>query len=643
MLSLNNIAVHFGADVLFEDVSFQVNPKERIALAGRNGAGKTTLLNIIAGKREPTSGTIAYPADMSIGYLPQHLLTQDHHTLREEARLAFSKELQLERTLAQLSEELQYRTDYESDSYMELVQRIANLTELLALYNPEQQEAAIAQTLKGLGFLQEDLDRPTSEFSGGWRMRIELAKILLSRPDLILLDEPTNHLDMESIIWLEGFLQKSGAAVIMVSHDQRFLDNVTTRTIEISMGRIYDYKTNYSHYLQLREELYEQQKRAYLNQQKEIQKTEDFIERFRYKATKAVQVQSRLRQLEKLERVEIDELDRRAIHFRFPMAVESGAYPLLVKNLSVSYGEHCVLSGVDLTVERGDKIALVGKNGSGKTTFLRAVMGEIPYDGEIKEGHQVAISYFAQNQAALLDGSRTIRETIDDIATGEIRSQINNILGAFMFGGGISEKKVEVLSGGERSRLAMIRLLLSPSNFLILDEPTNHLDLSSKAVLKEAIQNYDGTVLIVSHDREFLDGLVDKVFEFKEGGVVNHLGGMQDYIYKLWQAQQAPETKGKNDMPIRTQTSEEGSLVSEAKMSYEEQKAEQRKKRRAEDRLHEAERKVTELEEALKSIEVQLHHLSTPELLQQYDSTSQALATAMSEWESAATALEAFD
>lgn len=638
MLSLNNIAVHFGADVLFDDVSFQINPKERVALAGRNGAGKTTLLNIIAGKREPTSGTLAYPSDMSIGYLPQHLLTEDHHTLREEARQAFSKELELEQTLAQQSETLATRTDYDSESYMELVQRIANLTELLALYNPDQREAAIEQTLKGLGFTQADLDRPTAEFSGGWRMRVELAKILLSRPDLILLDEPTNHLDMESIIWLESFLQKSGAAVIMVSHDQRFLDNVTTRTIELSLGRAYDYKTNYSHYLQLREERYEQQKRAFLNQQKAIEETEDFIERFRYKATKAVQVQSRIKQLAKLERVEVDEMDRRAIHFRFPMAVESGAYPLIVKNLSVAYGEHQVLTGVDLTIERGDKIALVGKNGSGKTTFLRTVMGEIPYEGEIKEGHQVAISYFAQNQAALLNGAKSIRETIDDIATGEIRSQINNILGAFMFGGEVADKKVSVLSGGERSRLAIIKLLLSPSNFLILDEPTNHLDISSKEVLKEAIQNYDGTVLIVSHDRAFLDGLVDKVFEFSSGSVRYHLGGMEDYIYKLWQAQQAATPK-----PASLTGGAEGAEASksEGRLSYEEQKAHQREKRRAEDHLQKAEAEVTKLEEELQQIEGELQHHSTPELLERYDATSQALVQAMETWEAAASKLEA--
>ena len=448
MLALNNVGVSFGADKLFSEVSLQVNPKERIALTGRNGAGKTTLLNIIAGKREPSEGALSYPTDMAIGYLPQHLLTQDGHTVREEVRLAFDKELKIQKSVDRLTQELAERTDYDSDGYMELVQRLANHTELLALYAPQEQDAQIEQTLKGLGFEPSDFDRPTSEFSGGWRMRIELAKILLGRPDLLLLDEPTNHLDMESIVWLEEFLKRSSAAVIMVSHDRRFLDNTTTRTVELSLGKAYDYKTNFSHYEELREERYQQQLRAYENQQKMIKDTEEFIERFRYKATKAVQVQSRIKQLEKVERIEVEELDHRTIHFRFPMAVTSGAYPLITKELSVAYGTHRVLHDIDLTIERGDKIALVGKNGSGKTTFVRAVMGEIPHEGELKLGHQVETAYFAQNQASLLDPHLTIHETIDRVAVGDIRLQINNILGAFMFGGEISEKKVEVLSGG---------------------------------------------------------------------------------------------------------------------------------------------------------------------------------------------------
>ena len=636
MLSLNEIGVHFGADVLFDHINLQINPKERLALAGRNGAGKTTLLNIIAGKREPSHGSISAPSDMTIGYLPQHLLTKDGRTVREEARTAYSKELELQRSVEKHSAELAERTDYESESYMELVQRVANMTELLALYNPDQMEAEIEVTLKGLGFESKDLDRQTSEFSGGWRMRIELAKILLGRPDLILLDEPTNHLDMESIIWLENFLKKSSAAVILVSHDRRFLDNVTTRTVELSLGKAFDYKTNYSHYLTLREERYEQQLRAFENQQKMIKDTEEFIERFRYKATKAVQVQSRIKQLDKLERVEVEEIDRRAIHFRFPMSVPSGSYPLIVKDLSVSYGTHNVLSGVDLEISRGDKIALVGKNGSGKTTFVRAVMGEIPYEGSIQEGHQVEISYFAQNQASLLNPDKTIFETIDDVAVGDIRLQINNILGAFMFGGEISEKKVAVLSGGERSRLAMIQLLLSPSNFLILDEPTNHLDLSSKSVLKEAIQNYDGTVLIVSHDRDFLDGLVDKVFEFKEKKVLNHLGGMEDYVRKLHAAQEEPT-------PKPTQTTESSSEKSEGRESYEQQKERQRELRKLEQAVARSEESIAHLEAQLSEIEKKLAETATPELLKKYDETSKALEEEMSKWELAALALEEFN
>lgn len=624
MLALNNVGVSFGADKLFSEVSLQVNPKERIALTGRNGAGKTTLLNIIAGKREPSEGALSYPTDMAIGYLPQHLQTQDGHTVREEVRLAFDKELKIQKSVDRLTQELAERTDYDSDGYMELVQRLANHTELLALYAPQEQDAQIEQTLKGLGFEPSDFDRPTSEFSGGWRMRIELAKILLGRPDLLLLDEPTNHLDMESIVWLEEFLKRSSAAVIMVSHDRRFLDNTTTRTVELSLGKAYDYKTNFSHYEELREERYQQQLRAYENQQKMIKDTEEFIERFRYKATKAVQVQSRIKQLEKVERIEVEELDHRAIHFRFPMAVTSGAYPLITKELSVAYGTHRVLHDIDLTIERGDKIALVGKNGSGKTTFVRAVMGEIPHEGELKLGHQVETAYFAQNQASLLDPDLRIHETIDRVAVGDIRLQINNILGAFMFGGEISEKKVEVLSGGERSRLAMIRLLLSPSNFLILDEPTNHLDLSSKAVLKEAIQNYDGTVLIVSHDRDFLDGLVDKVFEFKEGGVVNHLGGMQEYIRKLQANAVGEEAPTQSNQPLEK---------SEGRLDYEQQKAQQREERRQQQQLERIEATITQLEEQLASIEEQLSHQSTPQLLTDYDTTSKALQKAMAEWE----------
>lgn len=633
MLSLNDISVHFGADVLFDGISLQINPKERLALAGRNGAGKTTLLDIIAGKREPTRGSISAPSDLSIGYLPQHLLTQDGRTVREEARLAFAKELELQQSVELHSAELAERTDYESQEYMELVQRVANMTELLAIYNPTLMEAEIELTLKGLGFEKSDFDRPTSEFSGGWRMRIELAKILLARPDLILLDEPTNHLDMESIIWLEGFLKRSSAAVIMVSHDRRFLDNITTRTVELSLGKAFDYKVNYTKYVTLREERYRQQLRAFENQQKMIKETEDFIERFRYKATKAVQVQSRIKQLDKLDRIEVEEIDRRAIRFRFPMSVTSGAYPLVIKDLGVSYGDHQVLKGIDLEVARGDKIALVGKNGSGKTTFVRAVMGEIPYEGEIKEGHQVEISYFAQNQAALLDGNKTIFQTIDDVAVGDIRLQINNILGAFMFGGEISEKKVAVLSGGERSRLAMIRLLLSPSNVLILDEPTNHLDLSSKAVLKEAVQNYDGTVLIVSHDRDFLDGLVDKVFEFRDKKVINHLGGMDDYIRKLREEQ---DLSGAKPVSGEDRTVEK----TEGREHYERQRERQKEQRRLAQAVAKSEQTIADLERELTDLEGKISIAATPSLLNRYEECTKALETEMGNWEKSSLALE---
>ncbi len=635
MLALNNISVYFGADPLFSDISLRINPKERVALAGRNGAGKTTLLNLIAGRITPTEGSISHPTGMTIGYLPQHLLTKDERSVREEAMLAFGRELEIKHTVDNLSAILAERTDYDSEEYMEIVQRLANHTELLALYGSDRKEAEIEKTLKGLGFVDGDFDRSTSEFSGGWRMRIELAKILLSRPDLLLLDEPTNHLDMESIIWLEGFLKSTPAAVIMVSHDRKFLDNTTTRTIELTLGKAYDYKASYSHYQILREERYQQQLRAYENQQKMIKDTEDFIERFRYKATKSVQVQSRIKQLEKVERIEIDEIDRRKIHFRFPMAVPSGSYPIITEGLSVSYGDLHVLSGIDLTIERGDKIALVGKNGSGKTTFVRAVMGEIPYEGTIKEGHQVEVSYFAQNQASLLDPTRTIFQTIDDVAVGEIRTRINDILGAFMFGGEISEKKVQVLSGGERSRLAMIRLLLAPSNVLILDEPTNHLDISSKEVLKEAISNYDGTVLIVSHDRDFLDGLVDKVIEFRDKKIINYLGGMPDYLRKIAERNEQTDT-------LRATSRPAAQAESAGKIDYARQKEQQKAIRRVEQNISRYESSIAEVEQETAEIEEKLSAGDTsPQVITRYDELQQLYKKLMKEWEEAQIELEA--
>ncbi|KGL47714.1 ABC-F family ATP-binding cassette domain-containing protein [Porphyromonas cangingivalis] len=633
MLALNNVSVYFGAEPLFSDISLRINPKERIALAGRNGAGKTTMLNIISKRLLPTEGSISHPTDMTIGYLPQHLLTKDERTVREEVRLAFGRELEIKRTVDALTEELASRTDYESEGYMELIQRLANHTELLAMYSSDRREAEIEKTLKGLGFVDTDFERQTSEFSGGWRMRVELAKILLSRPDLLLLDEPTNHLDMESIIWLEGFLKSTSAAVVMVSHDRKFLDNTTTRTIELSLGKAYDYKASYSHYLTLREERYQQQLRAYENQQKMIKDTEDFIERFRYKATKSVQVQSRIKQLEKVERIEVEEIDRRRIHFRFPMAVPSGAYPVIVEGLSVSYGDLNVLKDIELTIERGDKIALVGKNGSGKTTFVRAVMGEIPYEGTIREGHQVEVSYFAQNQASLLDPNKTIFQTIDDVAVGDIRTRINDILGAFMFGGEISEKKVQVLSGGERSRLAMIRLLLSPSNVLILDEPTNHLDISSKEVLKEAIRNYEGTVLIVSHDRDFLEGLVDKAIEFKDKKIINYLGGMPDYFRAL----SLRNEDNKVAPPPKVTTTEE----SIGKTDYVQQKEQQKALRKLRQQVEQCEKKISEVEQEISDIEEKMSQGDTSSsLIYRYDELQKLHADLMSEWEESQEQLE---
>lgn len=638
MLTLSHVGVSFGATVLFSDINLQVNAGERIALAGRNGAGKTTLLNIIAGLNAPTEGSVALAKGAEIGYLPQYMMLNDERTVREEARKAFSKELELKATVDRLTEEVATRTDYDTEEYMELIQQLANATELLSIYDTSRMEAEIEKTLKGLGFEQKDFDRPTREFSGGWRMRIELAKILLGRPDLLLLDEPTNHLDMESIVWLEDFLTTSPAAVIMVSHDRRFLDNATTRTVEISMGKAYDFKVNYSHYEELREERFEQQKRAYENQQKMIKDTEDFIERFRYKPTKSTQVQSRIKALEKIDPIEIDEIDRKTIHFRFPMSIPSGAYPLITKDMRVTYdGKRYVLDGIDLTIERGDKIALVGRNGSGKTTFVRAVLGEIPSEGSIKIGHQVITSYFAQNESSMLDPEKTIHDTIDDVAVGDIRSRINDILGAFMFGGETADKKVKVLSGGEKGRLAMIKLLLSPSNFLILDEPTNHLDIASKGVLKEAIANYDGTVLIVSHDRDFLEGLVDKVIEFEDGKVINHLGGMEEYLRKLHDRNTeinqstAKEVEGEKKVP-----------KGGGREDYEQQREQQRQISRLEKALAKAEETVDRIETEKTSLEDRLTIQATPDLLNQYEEVDYKLKKAMKEWEKCAEELAAY-
>ena len=530
MISIENLSVEFSARPLFKDVSFVVNDRDRIALVGKNGAGKSTMLKILCGLQQPTSGTVAVPNDVTVGYLPQVMKLQDDTTVREETRKAFSEQTQLHAELEAMQKEMVERTDYESEAYAQLVERFTQENERYLLLGGDNYEAEIERTLTGLGFSREDFERPTKEFSGGWRMRIELAKILLRKPKVLLLDEPTNHLDIESIQWLEQFLVQSASAVVLVSHDRAFINNVTNRTIEITCGHIEDYRVKYNEYLVLRQERREQQLRAYENQQKEIADTKAFIDRFRYQATKAVQVQQRIRQLEKIVPIEVDEIDNSAMHLKFPPCLRSGDYPVICDDVEKHYGDHVVFSHVSLTIKRGEKVAFVGKNGEGKSTLVKCIMGEIPFTGTLKVGHNVQIGYFAQNQAQLLDENLSIYDTIDRVATGDMRLKINDLLGAFMFGGETSEKRVKVLSGGERSRLAMIKLLLEPVNLLILDEPTNHLDMPSKDVLKEAIKAFDGTAIIVSHDREFLDGLVDKVYEFAGGRVTEHLGGIYDYL-----------------------------------------------------------------------------------------------------------------
>ena len=530
MISVEHLSVEFSARPLFTDVSYVINRHDRIALCGKNGAGKSTMLKILAGLQQPTSGRVNKPKDLTIGYLPQVMNLADTTTLREETMKAFDSQTRLEEQIATLTQELSDRTDYESEAYQGLIERLSDLNEQLAIVGSGNRDAELERTLVGLGFERTDLERPTGEFSGGWRMRIELAKILLRRPDVLLLDEPTNHLDIESIQWLERFLTTQGGTLLLISHDRAFLDAVTTRTIEITCGTIHDYRVNYSRYVVLHAERIEQQRRAYENQQKMIQETEAFIERFRYQATKANQVQSRIKQLEKIVPIEIDEVDNSRLHLKFPPAPRSGDFPVICHDVAKSYGEHLVFSGVELTIRRGEKVAFVGRNGEGKSTLVKCIMGQIPYTGELKIGHGVKIGYFAQNQAQLLDGDLTVFDTIDRVAVGDVRLKIRDILGAFMFGGGASDKPVRVLSGGERSRLAMIRLLLEPVNLLILDEPTNHLDMASKDVLKEAIRAFDGTVILVSHDRDFLDGLVTKVYEFGHQRVREHLGGIYDFL-----------------------------------------------------------------------------------------------------------------
>lgn len=530
MISINNLSVEFSAKSLFDNINYVINKRDRIALVGKNGAGKSTMLKIIAGLQNPTSGSVSVPKDVTIGYLPQQMDLADSLSLVEETRKAFSRIHDMQSCLDQLNDELLLRTDYESDDYHSLIDRMTSLTERLSMESSENCEAEMEKTLMGLGFSRDDFNRPTSEFSGGWRMRVELAKLLLMHPDVLLLDEPTNHLDIESIQWLENFLITKAQSVVLVSHDRAFIDNVTTRTIEISLGKIYDYSVNYSKFVVLRQERIDQQMRAYQNQQKQIQDTEAFIERFRYKATKAVQVQSRMKQLAKIERIEVDEVDASRLNLRFPPAPRSGDYPIIADNVGKRYGDLQVFDNATFTIKRGDKVAFVGKNGEGKSTLVKCIMGQIPFTGNLKIGHNVKIGYFAQNQAQLLDGELSVFDTIDHVAVGDIRTKIRDILGAFMFGGEASEKKVKVLSGGEKTRLAMIRLLLEPVNLLILDEPTNHLDMKTKDILKQAIKDFNGTVIVVSHDRDFLDGLVEKVYEFGGGKVRECLGGIYEFL-----------------------------------------------------------------------------------------------------------------
>lgn len=653
MISINNLSVEFSAKSLFDNINYVINDKDRIALVGKNGAGKSTMLKIIAGLQHPTSGNVAIPADVTVGYLPQTMILTDELTVRQEVRKAFSHIEEMQRTLDSLNNELAERTDYESDSYHALIDRMTTLTEQLAMQAADNGEAEMEKTLLGLGFERTDFDRPTSEFSGGWRMRIELAKLLLQRPDVLLLDEPTNHLDIESIQWLESFLTSRAKAVVLVSHDRAFIDNVTTRTIEISLGKIYDYSVNYSKYVELRKERIEQQMRAYANQQKQIADTEAFIERFRYKATKAVQVQSRMKQLAKIDRIEVDEVDTSHLNLRFPPAPRSGDFPIIADNVGKAYGDHQVFDHATFTIRRGEKVAFVGKNGQGKSTLVKCIMGEIPFTGSLKIGHNVKIGYFAQNQASLLDGSLTVFDTIDRVAVGDIRTKIRDILGAFMFGGEASDKFVRVLSGGERTRLAMIKLLLEPVNLLILDEPTNHLDMKTKDILKQAIKDFNGTVIVVSHDREFLDGLVEKVYEFSDGKVTENLGGIYDYLSKKKMESLAelelrtPAAKAEaKPAADQKQKPSVASAAPEAKparkLSYAEQRERDKIVRKARKKVEDAEAEIARLEQVVKDIENELQTGTSadPEIYNRHAQANKDLENAMSVWELASIDLE---
>ena len=646
MISVESLSVEFSARPLFSGASFVINKKDRIALVGKNGAGKSTLLKILAGLQQPTSGTVAVQKDVSVGYLPQVMVISDDRTVIEETERAFEHISTMQDDIARLNTELAERTDYDSADYMALVERFTHLSERFQMMGGMNYRAEMERTLIGLGFTAADFDRPTSEFSGGWRMRIELAKILLRRPDVLLLDEPTNHLDIESIGWLEQFLARSPGAVVLVSHDRAFINNATNRTIEISCGRITDYRVKYDDYVRLRAERREQQLRAYENQQKEIADIKDFIERFRYKPTKAVQVQSRIKQLEKIVPIEVDEVDTSSLHLKFPPCLRSGDFPLICDSVRKDYGAHCVFRDVTFTIRRGEKVAFVGKNGEGKSTLVKCIMGEIPFEGSLKIGHNVQIGYYAQNQAQLLDGELTVFDTIDRVAKGDVRLKIRDILGAFMFGGEASEKKVKVLSGGERSRLAMIKLLLEPVNLLILDEPTNHLDMRTKDVLKEAIRAFDGTVVLVSHDRDFLDGLVTKVYEFGGGRVREHLGGIYDYLHTrqietLDQLSAAPARTG--TAPAKTVAATE-TASSAGKLDYEQRKELQRQRRKLEKAVADAERRIGELEKDVAHVEAQM---ATPEgaadttLYERHADLKKQLDAAMDAWEQASEALDA--
>lgn len=640
MISIEGLKVEFGVTPLFEDVSFVINKKDRIALVGKNGAGKSTMLKILAGEQRPTEGTVAVQRNITVGYLPQVMVLSDSRTVMEEAEMAFEHIFEMQERLNRMNQELADRTDYDSESYQELIERFTHDNEHFLMMGGTNYQAEIERTLIGLGFERTDFNRPTSEFSGGWRMRIELAKLLLRRPDVLLLDEPTNHLDIESIQWLEGFLKNSPGAVVLVSHDRAFINNVTNRTIEISCGHIYDYKVPYDEFVVLRKERREQQLRAYENQQKEIKDTEDFIERFRYKATKAVQVQSRIKQLEKIVPIRIDEEDHSTLRLKFPPAIRSGNYPVICEGVKKAYGDHVVFHDVNMTIHRGEKVAFVGKNGEGKSTLVKCIMDQIPFEGKLVIGHNVQIGYFAQNQAQLLDENLTVFDTIDRVAQGDIRLKIRDILGAFMFGGEASDKKVKVLSGGERSRLAMIRLLLEPVNLLILDEPTNHLDMRSKDVLKDAIRDFDGTVIVVSHDREFLDGLVTKVYEFGGGVVKEHIGGIYDFLQKKKMESLQELQLTQSSAPV---AKEEPVPVSENKLSYEAQKELNRKARKLEKQVAACETHIGELEAQVTEIE---NRMATPEgaadrsLYEQYQALKKEIAAAEEEWESMLMELE---